>query len=159
MFLFVYLLLGCILLVELVELQQHGYSSSSSLSSTHHFVQVKSLNYSQLFLLALFPMMFVLLYPAYQLSLKLYEIYVVQDVSITIHSTLLVKPVLGEKVLEVKNVEKNSGQDVLLEVAQKLYRAGYILHKTSSLGLNFSFLVQALKTSLIYPISIAHQKQ
>jgi len=104
-------------------------------------------------------MMFVLLYPAYQLSLKLYEIYVVQDVSITIHSTLLVKPVLGEKVLGVKNVEKNSGQDVLLKVAQKLYHVGYILHKTSNLGLNSFFLVQALKTSLIYPISIAHQKQ
>jgi len=31
-----------------------------------------------------------------------------------------VKPVLGEKVLGVKDVEKNSGQDVQIEVAQKL---------------------------------------
>jgi len=53
-------------------------------------------------------MIFVLLCPAYQLSLKLYEIYVVQDVSIIIYSTLSVKPVLRECVLGVKNVERDS---------------------------------------------------
>ena len=81
-------------------------------------------------------MMFVLLCPAYQLNPKLYKIYVVQNVSITIHSTVSVKPVLEEKVLRVKDVEKNSGQDIQLKVAQKLYPVGYILHKTSSLGSN-----------------------
>ena len=62
-------------------------------------------------------MMFILLCPAYQLNPKLYEIYVVQNVSITIYSTVSVKPVLGEKVLRVKDMEKNSGQDIQLEVA------------------------------------------
>ena len=81
-------------------------------------------------------MMFVLLYPAYQLNPKLYEIYVVQNVSITIHLTVSVKPILGEKVLRVKDVEKNPGQDIQLKVAQKLYPVSYILHKTSSLGSN-----------------------
>ena len=65
-------------------------------------------------------MMFILLCLAYQLNPKLYKIYVVQNVSITICSIVSVKPVLGEKVLRVKDVEKNSGQDVRLEVAQKL---------------------------------------
>ena len=140
-------------MVELVELQQQKSSSSLRLSSTYHSIQIKSLNHSQLFL---FLMMFVLLCPAYQLNLKLYEIYVVQNVSITICSTVLMKPVLGEKVLGVKDMKKNSGQDIQLKVAQKLYPISYILHKTSSLGSNSSFLVQALRTSLIYPISIAH---
>jgi len=44
--------------------------------------------------------------------------------------------VLREKVLRVKDVEKNSGQDIQLKVAQKLYPVSYILHKTSSLGSN-----------------------
>jgi len=56
--------------------------------------------------------MFVLLCPAYQLNPKLYEIYVVQNISITICSTVSVKPVLREKVLGVKDVEKNSEQDI-----------------------------------------------
>jgi len=156
MFLSAYLLHGCILLVELVELQQQKSSSLSRSSSTHHSIQIKSLNHSQLFL---FLMMFILLCLVYQLNPKLYEIYVVQNISITIHLTVSVKPVLGEKVLGVKDVEKNSGQDIQLKVIQKLYPISYILHKTSSLGSNYSFLVQALRTSLIYPISIAHWKQ
>jgi len=92
-------------------------------------------------------MMFILLCPAYQLNSKLYKIYVVQNVSITICSTVSVKSVLGEKVLGVKDVEKNSGQDIQLEVAQNLYPVSYILHKTSSLGSNSSFLAQALRNS------------
>jgi len=161
MFLSACSLLGCILLVGSAELQRHASSSSLRLSSAHQFVWAisQSLDHSQLLPLVLFPMMFVLLCPAYRSSLKLYEIYVVQDVSITIHSTVPVKPVLGERLLGVKNVEKDSGHNVQLEVAQKLYPAGYILHKISNLGLSSSYRVQGLRTSLIYPISIAHQKQ
>ena len=117
MFLSTYSLHGCILLVELVELQQQKSSSSLRSSSTHHSIQIKSLNHSQLFL---FLMMFILLCPAYQLNPKLYEIYVVQNVSITIHLTVSVKPVLGEKVLRVKDVEKNSGLNKLFSITSML---------------------------------------
>ena len=65
-------------------------------------------------------MMFILLCPAYQLNPKLYEIYVVQNVSITIRSTVSVKPVLGEKVLRVKDVEKNSGLNKLFSITSML---------------------------------------
>ena len=58
---------------------------------------------------------------------------------------VLMKLVLRERLLEVENVEKDSGQDIQLEVAQKLYLAGYILHKTSSPGLSSSFPVQKLR--------------
>jgi len=58
---------------------------------------------------------------------------------------VLMKLVLRERLLEVENVEKDSGQDIQLKVAQKLYLAGYILHKTSSPGLSSSFPVQKLR--------------
>ena len=65
-------------------------------------------------------MMFILLCPAYQLNPKLYKIYVVQNVSITICSTVSVKPILGEKVLRVKDVEKNSGLNKLFSIISML---------------------------------------
>ena len=64
-----------------------------------------------------------------------------------------------ERLLEAKNMEKDSGQDIQLKVSQKLYLVGYILYKTSSSGLSSSFPVQELRISLVYPISIVHQKQ
>ena len=93
MFLSAYSLHGCILLVELVELQQQKSSSSLRSSSTYHSIQIKSLNHSQLFL---FLMMFVLLCPVYQLNPKLYKIYVVQNVSMLSQSLDDLGITLGE---------------------------------------------------------------
>ncbi|KAJ3569005.1 hypothetical protein NP233_g5338 [Leucocoprinus birnbaumii] len=78
--------------------------------------------------------------------LGLYEIYVVQSVSITIRLTVSVNSAPGGRLLEAKNAENDSGQDVQLEAAQKLYHVDYIPHRTSSLGSSSSFPVQGLRT-------------